>query len=185
MRQFACNCYRPNPFPCPFKLVQTQCWNVHVANDLCFVKLRENQAEPFSVNRLDSGSLAGKEEFLQSSVSEGFDHKKQCNPFGYALQPIGLRSPRTTRAVQRSRSAAAEGGRLRRVVMRHLTVRSVNLCLSAVCPRRAHSVAERCSLSRLKLRKKRKCFARDQSVVRDPKQRGRPHQADSVRHELI
>ena len=95
------NCYRPNPFPCSLKLVQMQCWNVHVVNGLCFVKLRENQAEPFSVNRLDSSSIAGKEEFLQSLVSEGFDHKDYCNPFGHTLQPIRLRSIRTTSAVQR------------------------------------------------------------------------------------
>ncbi len=105
------NYYRPNPFPCPLKLVQTQRWNVHVINGLCFIKLRENQAEPFSVNRLDSSSIAGKEEFLQSLVSEGFDHKDQCNPFGHMPQPIRLRSLRTTSAVQRSNCAAPTGVR--------------------------------------------------------------------------
>ena len=100
------NCHRPNPFSCPFKLVQTQGWNVHVVNGLCFVKLRENQAEPPGVNRLDSSSIAGKEILLQSLVSEGFDHKNQCNLFGYMPQPIRLRCLRTTSAVQRSASPA-------------------------------------------------------------------------------
>jgi hypothetical protein len=85
------NCHRPNPFSCALKLVQTQYWNAHVVNGLCFVKLRENQAEPFGVNRLDSSGIAGKEKFLQSFVSEGFDHKKQCNLFGHTLQPLRLR----------------------------------------------------------------------------------------------
>jgi hypothetical protein len=57
------NCHRPNAFSCPLKLVQMQRWDVHVVNGLCFVKLRENQAEPFSVNRLDSSSVAGRELF--------------------------------------------------------------------------------------------------------------------------
>lgn len=52
-----------------------QHWDVHIVNGLRLVKLRENQAEPFGVNRLNPGSGTGKEKFLQSSVSEGFDHK--------------------------------------------------------------------------------------------------------------
>lgn len=109
------NCHRPHSFSCPLKLVQMQCWNVHVVNGLGFVKLRQNQAEPFSVNRLDSSSIASKEKFLQSLVHEGFDHKSQCNLFGHTLQPIGLRSLRTASAVQRLKSPARGSRRLAHV----------------------------------------------------------------------
>jgi len=58
------NCHGPNAFSCPLKLVQMQRWNVHVVNGLCFVKLRENQAELLTVNRLNPSGVAGKEIFL-------------------------------------------------------------------------------------------------------------------------
>ena len=59
--------------------------------------------------------------------------------------PSALRKPgyrtftyKVTRHARRtrSRSTAAEGGRLRRVVMRQLTARSMSLCSSALWPRR-------------------------------------------------
>ena len=79
------NSYRPQLGFLSFQRMQTQRWGIDVINTLGITQHRQNQAQFFSMNRLNASLISCRIELFQAFVCETFNHGLDCNLTGFKI----------------------------------------------------------------------------------------------------